>query len=365
MQNVRKLVEQNLCGGSSSITPLPSINQPNLPMMVPGNEIQHKQIDYVLPSRKRADALMTLYWRFVHELYPFLDKEQVRNDYEKIWSGEGSVSEERSFLCLLNIIFALTSQMDPSFDAEHKLRSATVFYLRARELLDVAEMASVRSVQCFLLLGQYFQSTNEPHPCWVFVGLAVRTAQSLGLHLPQTTEFVADIRTKEILHRVWYGCVLMDNVASMIYGRPSMIGPRSSTLVPFPTPLDDDIIIPENNSPFQQAQSRSVIDCFCFSLKLYEIMHDVLFNFHSTTSETQKNLPLERIYDKYMGSTSPSDGYLSVFELERRLARWESSLPDHLKFETYSRDSVEKTIFYRQAVILHQRLAKSFHKFRI
>src|SRR4051812_20186335 len=113
MQNVRKLVEQKLCGGSSSITPLPSINQPNLPTMVPGNEVQHKHIDYILPSRKRADALMALYWRFVHELYPFLDKEQVRNDYEKIWSGEGSVSEERSFLCLLNIIFALTSQMDP------------------------------------------------------------------------------------------------------------------------------------------------------------------------------------------------------------------------------------------------------------
>lgn len=355
MQNVKKLVEQKLCGNSNSITPLPSTNQSNLPIMVPSNQLQHKHIDYILPSRKRADVLMSLYWKFVHELYPFLDKEQVRNDYDKIWSGEDSVSEERSFLCLLNIIFALTSQMDSSFDAEHKLRSATVFYMRARELLDVAEMASVRAVQCFLLLGQYFQSTNEPHPCWVFVGLAIRTAQSLGLHLPQTTEVVADIRTREMLRRVWYGCVLMDNVASMTHGRPSMLGPRSSKLVPFPTPLEEDLISIENMSPFQQDQQRSIIDCFCFSLKLYEIMHDVLFNFHSTTSETQKNLPLERIYDKYMGSTSPSDGYLSVFELERRLARWELSLPNHLRFETYPRDEVENSIFYRQAVILHQR----------
>lgn len=356
MQNVKKLVEQKLCGGQNSISALPNVNQPNLPMMVPSNELQQKHIDYNLPSRKRADVLMGLYWKFVHELYPFLDKRQVQNDYTKIWSGDDSVSEERSFLCLLNIIFALTSQMDASSEAEQKLRSATVFYMRARELLDVAEMASVRSVQCFLLLGQYFQSTNEPHPCWVFVGLAIRTAQSLGLHLPQTTEIVADIRTKEMLRRVWYGCVLMDNVASMIYGRPSMIGPRSSTLVPFPSPLEEDIIPLENISPHQgQEHQGSLIDCFHFSVKLYEILHDVLFNFHSTTSEIQKNLPLERIYDRYMGSTSPSEGYLSVFELERRLARWEISLPPHLRFETCSEHGVDNNIFYRQAVILHQR----------
>jgi len=356
MQNVKKLVEQKLFGGANSTTALPNSNQSNLPMMVPNSELQKKHIDYILPSRKRADVLMALYWKFVHELYPFLDKQQVQNDYNKTWNGDDSVSEERSFLCLLNIIFALTSQMDASLEAEQKLRSATVFYLRARELLDVAEMASVRSVQCFLLLAQYFQSTNEPHPCWVFVGLAIRTAQSLGLHIPHTTEAISDMRTREMLRRVWYGCVMMDNVASMVYGRPSMLGPRSFILVPFPVPLEEDVVPLDSVSPHPgQEHGASIIDCFSFSVKLYEILHDVLFSFHSTTSESQKNLPLERIYDGYLGSTSPSDGNLSVFELERRLARWESSLPPHLRFEARSQHNIEDSIFYRQTVVLHQR----------
>lgn len=42
------------------------------------------------------------------------------------------------------------------------------------------------------------------------MGAAVRTAQSLGLHLPETSAEVEDERERELWRRVWYGCVLMD-----------------------------------------------------------------------------------------------------------------------------------------------------------
>lgn len=180
MQKVKQIVEQRLSGSQQSIPPALGRNHDESPRMVPGHDSRQTHMDYVLPSRKRADNLMASYWTYVHNLYPFLDKAETQEDYDRTWRGDGTVSDERSFLCLLNIIFAISCQIAGSTALEERGRSAAEFYLRAREMLDVVETGSVRSVQTYLLLGQYFQSTNEPHPCWVFVGLGIRTAQRLA-----------------------------------------------------------------------------------------------------------------------------------------------------------------------------------------
>ena len=297
---------------------------------------------------------MAAYWEYVHVLYPYLDRAQMQEGYDNIWRGDGSVSDERSFLCLLNIIFALSSQIVGLTALEERERSATVFYLRARELLDVVETGSVHSVQSFLLLGQYFQSTNEPHSCWVFVGLGIRAAQSLGLHLPETSERVSDVRTRETLRKVWHGCILMDRVLSMTYGRPCMTGPRTAIAVPLPLAIDEERLLPDPVLQHTvQAQRPSVIDFYISSLRLYEILHDVLFNFYAI--DIQQSRPVDGLYDKYFGRSSSTEGHPSVFELERRLSRWENSIPDHLKIGNYPRGDGAEVVLYRQAVILHQR----------
>ena len=354
MQNVKKMVEQKLGGAHEQLPHAVSRNHDNLPLLVPGHEFRQRKLDYVLPPRKKADSLMASYWKYVDVLYPYLDKAQMQEDYEKTWRGDSSVSDERSFLCLLNIIFALSCQIEGSTALGDRERSATVFYLRARELLDVVETGSVRSVQSYLLLGQYFQSTNESHPCWVFVGLGIRTAQSLGLHLPETSERMSDIRTREMLRKVWHGCILMDRVLSMTYGRPCMIGPRATLTVPLPLALDEEhLLLGPARQHSVQAQRPSVIDFYIFSLTLYEILHDILFSYY--TVDIEQSRPVGGRYDRYFGYSSSTNGHPSVFELERRLSRWEDSIPDHLKIGNHPRYDDTDAVLYRQAVVLHQR----------
>ncbi|EXJ66448.1 uncharacterized protein A1O5_10600 [Cladophialophora psammophila CBS 110553] len=340
----------------SGATPLDiqSLNQHPQRRCLPasGNtNITHKQFDYVLPPRRRADTLISVYWKYVHVLYPYLDKIQVQEDYEKLWKGDdGTIEDERSYMCLLNTIFALSSQLDESTPVEERERFAHTYYTRARNLLDIVEGGSVRSVQSFLLLGQYFQSTNEPHPCWMFVGLGIRTAQSLGLHLPETSERAADIRTRELLRRVWHGCILMDRVVCMTYGRPCMIGPKAAVTVPLPLPIEEEELMrgPAQERP-AQLQRSCVAEFYVHSLKLYAILHDVLFNFYSVNF--QQTRPLDA--DKYFGSLS--EGQSSVFEIEHRLFKWENSISDHLKVASKPQADELGSQLYRQAVILHQR----------
>ena len=351
MQNVKDLVEQRL-GGVGSTSEHSGSGHAFPPLMTPANISQHKQLDYVLPSRKKADKLMEAYWEHVQTLYPYLDRSQVQDDYEKVWGGTGTVSDERSFMYLLNSMFALASQIDTSIPPGERQSAATVFYQRARDLLVVVEPASVRAVQSYLILGQYFQSTIEPHHCWVFVGLAIRTAQSLGLHLPETSEGMSHPPSRELMRKVWHGCILMDRILSMIYGRPSMIGSQSAREVPLPLVEDENAQSGFGRQRSLQPQRPPVLSFYIFSLKLYEILHDVLSNFYFHNSQSGQTT--DQCHDKYFGN-SPA-GHPSILELERRLSRWQQSVPDHLRIETYGSNTVvDDTVSYRQAVILHQR----------
>ncbi len=350
MQSVIKLAERRVYG-----VPGPPASSPFTHGRTPpasGHHItQPKPVEYVLPSRRRADTLMSCYWRYVHVLYPYLDKMHMEEDYEKLWKADGSITEERSFMCLINVIFALSSQIDDSTPIGDRQSAAQVFYLRARELLDIVETGSVRSVQSLLLLGQYYQSTSEPHPCWIFTGLAVRTAQSLGLHLTDTSESAVDIRTRELLRKVWHGCILMDRVVSMTYGRPCMIGPKAALAVPLPLPIDEEYLSPDSRrgQPAKVPRTFSV-EFYVLSLKLYDIMHDILFSFYSVNGQACQPADSKDL-------TFMDQGENSVFEIERRLSKWADSIPDHFRLhagDTPRAGTAEATI-RRQAVILHQR----------
>lgn len=163
-----------------------------------------------------------------------------------------------------------------------------------------------------------------------------------------------------MLRKVWHGCILMDRMLAMTYGRPCMIGPRSADAVPLPLAIDEEHLLAGPTRPHAvQAQRPAILDFYIWSLKLYDILHDVLYNFYTT--DVSQSLPTHGLFDSYFGLSSSSEGRPSLLEFERKLSRWESSIPEHLKIEN-SKQPLEggvEAVFHRQAVILHQRYVKS------
>lgn len=180
-----------------------------------GNGPQDAMLDgasYTLPARRVADRLITTYWLYVDPLYPFLNRKVWERSYRALFEGTPLHTDERIFVTMLNVIFALSTQLLESTHSEYRENSSTAYFINARDLLrlDPWEPGSLELVQCLLLMGQYSQSTNNPHKTWMVVGNAIRIAQGLGLHLPETSANVTDADERETLRRVWYGCVLMD-----------------------------------------------------------------------------------------------------------------------------------------------------------
>lgn len=132
-------------------------------------------------------------------------------------------SIRQSWLGLLNIVMAMGSAWlwRASEDAAERDERANRFYERAVAL---SAKFSVRGpnldvVQYLLLASQYLQGTQKSSQTWTLHGLAVKGAFAIGLHSNQASRQFTPLEN-EIRKRTWFGCILLDRVLSMTFGRP-------------------------------------------------------------------------------------------------------------------------------------------------
>lgn len=318
--------------------------------------------NYVLPPRKTADSLMDVYWTLVFPLYPLVDSVQMRAEYARVWTGESLQFDENMLMCILNVIFALACQLADFIRPEEREASADAFFSRAKDLLhfNLWNTGSAGLIQCLLLMAQYLQSTDSAHQCWIVTGLAIRNAQSLGLHLPGTIARLPSFQEQQLARKIWHGCVLMDRyvtmlqtyetlthdrVISMTFGRPAMISKASCGPVPLPATVDEEYIPAASGAEVSQPANRpSMMAFYAKSLELYEILNDILLSLYKPVSDENP----EDIHDFYFNKEG-SEGERTIFDLDRSLTRWSRSLPSYLRGDT------NDEVFLRQSVVLRAR----------
>lgn len=115
------------------------------------------------------------------------------------------------WLALLNICFAIGSHyLSISGQMPRKEKRDHLVYLtRAVRLLDVkghllfATAMDLPTIQATGLLSFYYMSIGHVSRSWVMIGIAIRFALSLGLHLRNEDPSIEDSK-KETLVRTWY-----------------------------------------------------------------------------------------------------------------------------------------------------------------
>lgn len=181
-----------------------------------------------------------------------------------------------AFCATFNIVLALgCSFASPTGPTASSKKLAEVFYDRSQALITHASIdhSSIQLVQALILTAQYLQSTDSVNKCWVTVGTAIRVSQGIGIQLDLASESQAERQERKC---TWWCCVMMDRVLSMTFGRPPMV--VWPTVVTFPHPIDDELLLTEPGSvsqPFKD-QEVSVVTFFVQALKLTKILMDVL-----------------------------------------------------------------------------------------
>ena len=195
--------------------PIPLVDAPLFGMLPPRQVADGglNHADNVLPARKHADLLVSLYWQYLEPLEPTLDQERFSRSYQSLFAGSDLACDERIFVSTLNVIFALSTQLQESTPSEQRDEASKTFFQRAWSLLRpeaiIWEPGSLELVQCLLLMSRYLLCTRNLHQAWMASGSAVRISQSLGLHVPRKPSFSVD-RDARLRQEVWHHCVFMD-----------------------------------------------------------------------------------------------------------------------------------------------------------
>jgi hypothetical protein len=131
-----------------------------------------------------------------------------------------------------------------------------------------------------------------------------------------------------------------------------MISKGSCGSVPLPATVDEEYIASASGAEaIQPADRPSMMAFYAKSLELYEILNDVLLSLYKPIPEESP----EDIYDFYF-NREPSEGELTIFELDRALTKWTRSLPAHLRGDPSP--VADNIIFYRQCVVLRARYVR-------
>ncbi|UKZ95959.1 uncharacterized protein TrAFT101_010765 [Trichoderma asperellum] len=276
----------------------------------------------ILPLRSNADDFLRCYFEFIHPLFPLLHKGSFTSRYNRLWlpcDNSRSGKEDIVFMCNMNLVFALGCQFSDLAHPSHRASVANEFYKMSRQVLlyDILGSTSVSVVQWLLLSGVYLQSTSYASHCWNSIGLAIRLAQSLGLHLEYPESKSENQLSREMRRRIWHTCVVLDKLLAMTFGRPTMVNGSYGT--PMPSLIDDEYLCTDGEG-IQPKGVNSRMGLFVYSCRLFEILKDILSSFYAVDASS------EPICESRLHSMVSE-----VLNFNRRLDDFITSLPNYLK----------------------------------
>jgi hypothetical protein len=274
--------------------------------------------------RRQADNFVNCFWEFVHPLFPVLHRPTFQRKYEQLWTDSTeahsdyvSEAEEAAFTSTLNLVFAVGCKFSSLIDPAQKSSVSDNFYQRSRQAypFDILDSTSISLVQMLVLMAVYLQSTEYASRCWNSAGLAIRMAQSLGLHVDQSGKKGNTQLEVQMRRRIWHTCTGLDRLLSMTFGRPSMIG--RSTTVPIPALVDDEYLSDKIEAS-QPAGVQSRLGLFVSSCELFEILEEILDLFYR---------------DGGNGATHTAELVTPVLDFNRRLDKFVDNVPDYLRIQ--------------------------------
>lgn len=335
---------------------------------IAGSSSRFQYDDFSLPPRPLADHLLDCFWKRVYCLYPFFHWPSFHKAYENLWCntqeqaelselniGLGSAFDSNAnplvLYNALNIMFALGCHFSNGLGPEREQLARSFFHRSERLVcLTFLDIGSIGVVQVLLIVALYLQSTSYTGRCWFSIGIACRIAQGLGLHEATVQDSFTLLET-EIRRRTWHGCVIIDLIVSMTFGRPSMTSHIPP--VPLPSTVSDSELFSDSNCR-AEGVGYSLTTFYVSTIELYGVLDSILCD----------------IYNAWHGRSPCRDtrhyGLDIIIELDSKLSAFESNLPPNLNWSAATgtlehADDDNAQVFKLQRNVLHARYLPLSH----
>lgn len=308
LARARKLV--HTCFGQSSFTQDSAQNSIADTPLIP--HMQYSLgISSVLPPHQRATALVDLFFQHVNRVYYVLDRAEMDQIMATVYSGgilppaTGNRLRDMSFV---NAVCAVGTFFNGR--SEQSVADGMRYFDSSRSVMeDVFESSDFFSVRHLLIFALYMQYAAKRNSAWTYVGLAIRVAESLGLHRLSSIEhsadpFNGDIDLERRRRLLFWTLYSLDRFTGCSLGRPLAV--------------DDDNC---NDPIFSQAPS----DDYLVDSRCTRDQPDVIHQRHQLASRVRLHVIIGHIVKRvYLRRAISRDVAESLSE---ELKAWWKSLP--------------------------------------
>ncbi|KAJ0163538.1 Proline utilization trans-activator [Colletotrichum tanaceti] len=296
-----------------------------------------------LPPIDIARRLFAAQYTYIGTIFAFTDpKAKFDQSLIEAYRGPPDPSDREACLSYAKVLLILAFGQLYSVNQWVDFRGPPGFdyFTHALNLLpDTHEEGSILCVETLALIGYFMQNMNRRDAAFLYTGMALRMAISLGLHheigfspvqhplqVQEASLTTLDDATREHRRRVWWSVYSLDRILSVKSGNPITIQ-EEDIGVAFPSRLPEEAEY-----------------CPAVVLRHYTQLSRILGEIHNT------------IYRK-TSKTAPKSGkrlMASVQSIVLSLSKWNRELPDELRFDparlSISRESVSTFAHYYQCI---------------
>ncbi|KAI9148115.1 Nitrogen assimilation transcription factor nirA [Paramyrothecium foliicola] len=280
-----------------------------------GNEAANRAFGPLDMPRDLRNHLLDLFWSWQNSWQYVVARDIFLADLD------ANKSTRFCSPLLLAAIYAIASRYsdrpEVRTDTDDPETAGAMYAARAKVMLQHEWQApTVSTVQATALLALYSAGVNQESLGWMYSGIAVRLAFTLGLHL-DCSHYVQQgiITTRDLEYRnvAWWGVFVLDNLFTLGHGRPSGI-------------TDQDITAPAPSSGAASSGPPnylpSATDCYLYS----QVTTTAFYTYELIRSSRV----LHRLYAVNPGWT-PSERKRHVIEAQLQLSTLYETLPPMLR----------------------------------
>ncbi|KAF9130009.1 hypothetical protein BGW39_003570 [Mortierella sp. 14UC] len=289
-----------------------------------------KEESLIMPSVDVIDHLLDIHFRSVHPVLPFLHFKTIS---DQVHHNESPPPH------LLFAVLGLASRFsdNPTFrvpQAGLERPPCTIFYERAKHFIkDEYDNSQMATVQAFLLMAVQQMGFCESQRAWLYVGMAVRMAQGMGLNREPSEQEQSRNRLQcELRKRTWWSIYVIERFICAGLGRDCEAA--------FPQYEDDESSDTSTNRPPASARIGQIAN-FVRLITLSKIQGNILEYIRAkfNPSSAPKNNLVSFSQSPNVGSEQdrdfPIDTTVAAFTaLDKALTAWRQGLPESLQNPT-------------------------------
>ncbi|KAF1829453.1 hypothetical protein BDW02DRAFT_509885 [Decorospora gaudefroyi] len=209
-----------------------------------------------LPQPAMAESLVQCYMLKVHDSFPILPRKPFENQTRVYFTALRNGNAPRlspKWQAVLNLVFAIGANYLYLCDKCCRADDHLVYQARARAFglneAIVTTHTDVPQIQSLGLLAFYWLSTGQVSRAWTILGVALRSAYALGLHVRNEVPSATAVQ-RESLVQTWWSLYSLERTLSIITGRPSIVV-DSCCSVPLPMAVPEEDISEEVEAAYR------------------------------------------------------------------------------------------------------------------